>query len=371
MQALIVSDHEPISGQVRQALLPAGYEVQVASLDRVPGALARDVSLLVVVLSPDPERALKDLGELRGQTQARVLAIGPTYDPKLMLRALRAGADDFLDELEISSELEAALSRRRRAEQPAQPTADLGKVTAVLGSSGGCGASTVAANVATVLARQHKRAGLIDLKLEAGDLAALLDLKPNHTLADLCQSGARMDRVMLERSFVQHSSGVHLLAPPRSFADIASVTPDGVRRTLGLARSLFPYVVVDLDHPSRPEQLQALQMAEVVVVVLRLDFTSLRNTRRALDYLEQLGITADRIQLVVNRYGQAKEIPYAKAEEALGRKIPHYVPDDPRTVNRANNSGVPVVLESPSAKVSRTITALAASVNGRHKGSHP
>jgi pilus assembly protein CpaE len=367
MQALIVSDHEPISGQVRQALLPAGYEVRVTSLDHAPGTTARDVDLLVVVLSPDPERALKDLGELRAQTQARVLAVGPTYDPKLMLRALRAGADNFLDELEISSEVELALARRRTTEQAAQPAADLGKVIAVLGSSGGSGASTVAANVATVLAREHKRSALIDLKLEAGDLAALLDLKPNHTLADLCQNAARMDRVMLERSLVAHSSGVHLLAPPRSFADIAYVTSDGVRRALGLARALFPYVVVDLDHPSRPEQAQALQIADVVVVVLRLDFTSLRNTRRALDYLEQMGVTADRVQLVVNRYGQAKEIPYAKAEEALGRKIPHYVPDDPKTVNRANNSGVPVVLESPSAKVSRTITALAASVNGRHK----
>jgi pilus assembly protein CpaE len=365
MQALIVSDHEPISGQVRQALLPAGYEVQVASLDRVPGALARDVSLLVVVLSPDPERALKDLGELRGQTQARVLAIGPTYDPKLMLRALRAGADDFLDELEISSELEAALSRRRRAEQPAQPTADLGKVTAVLGSSGGCGASTVAANVATVLARQHKRAGLIDLKLEAGDLAALLDLKPTHTLAELCRNLASMDRIMLERSLVRHASGVHLLAPPRTFADAELVTADGVRQALNLGRMLFPYVVIDLDHSFGPEQLQALRLADVVLVVLRLDFTCLRNTQRALDYLAQLGIGRDRVRVVANRYGQAKEVPAAKAEAALGVKIVHYVPEDPKTVNRANNSGVPVVLESPRAKVSRSLNKLAHSVNGR------
>ena len=43
-----------------------------------------------------------------------------------------------------------------------------------------------------------------------------------------------------------------------------------------------------------------------------------------------------------------------------------YIPDDVKTVNRANNSGIPVVLESPSAKVSKSMVALAASVNGRH-----
>ena len=48
-------------------------------------------------------------------------------------------------------------------------------------------------------------------------------------------------------------------------------------------------------------------------------------------------------------------------------KIFHYVPDDPRTVNRANNNGVPVVLESPSASVAKSVTKLAMSVNGHHK----
>jgi Flp pilus assembly CpaE family ATPase len=113
--------------------------------------------------------------------------------------------------------------------------------------------------------------------------------------------------------------------------------------------------------------MQALQQADVILVVFRLDFTALRNTQRTLDYLEQMGIARDRVRLVVNRYGQAKEVPYGKAEEALGRKIFHYVPDDPKTINRSNNSGVPAVLEYPSAKVSRSVARLAQNVNGQHK----
>src|SRR5262249_55035913 len=135
-----------------------------------------------------------------------------------------------------------------------------------------------------------------------------------------------------------------------------------------LGRGLFPYLVVALDHPFREEQIQVLRHADVVVVVFRLDFASLRNTQRALDYLAQLDVRPDRIQLVVNRYGQPKEVPAAKAESALGLKIAHYLPDDPKTVNRANNNGVPVVLESPSAKIARGLSRLAASVNGRHTG---
>jgi pilus assembly protein CpaE len=173
--------------------------------------------------------------------------------------------------------------------------------------------------------------------------------------------------VFFERTLVRHTSGIHLLAPPRTLADVSHVTPEGVQQALTQAQAAFPYVVADLDHSFAEEQTVVLRQADVVLLVLRLDFTSLRNSRRALDHLEQIGVGRDRVRLVVNRYGQPKEVPASKAEEALGVKIAHYIPDDPKTVNRANNNGVPLILEAPSARVSRSVLKLAASVNGQHK----
>ncbi|MBI1914725.1 MAG: AAA family ATPase [Planctomycetes bacterium] len=367
MRACIVSDHEATTTQVREVLLREGLDCPVAdlfSLDLAPDRLAQGhPELIIVILAPDPERALGVVSQLHLLTPAPMLAVGPTHDSRLVLRTLRAGAADYADDSDLEDELRTVLGRLR-TELPAQ--AEPARTIAVLAPSGGSGSSTLSVNVATVLAKDHKSVLLLDLKLQSGDLAALLDLKPTHTLAELCQNAARMDRIMLERSLVRHGSGVHLLAPPRSLADVGLVTADGVRQALNLARGLFPYVVIDLDHSFGPEQLQALRLADVVLVVLRLDFTCLRNTQRTLDYLEQLGIGRDRIRVVVNRYGQAKEVPAAKAEEALGTKIFHYVPEDAKTVNRANNNGVPIVLESPWAKVSRSLSKLAQSVNGRH-----
>jgi pilus assembly protein CpaE len=367
MQAVIVSDHEPTTVRARQVLLREGQDCPAANV--VSLKLAADhlvqlrPDLLVFVLSPGLEQSLPVLKQLRMQSPARIVAVGPANNAQLILKALHAGASDYVDEGVLETGLKGALAR---VHSESATLAETGRLIALLAPSGGSGCSTLAANVATVLAREHKKVALFDLKLHAGDLAALLDLKPTHTLADLCQNAARMDRIMFERSLVQSISGVHLLAPPRTFADVVHVTPEGILQALTLARGLFPYVVVDLDHSFREEQVQVLRQADVVVVVLRLDFTSLRNTQRALDYLKDLGISKERVQLVVNRYGQPKEIPAAKAEEALEIKIAHFVPDDPKTVNRANNSGVPVVLESPSAKVSKSLVRLTASVNGQH-----
>ena len=156
------------------------------------------------------------------------------------------------------------------------------------------------------------------------------------------------------------------LAAPRTFADVSHITPEGIHQAIAHARAAFPYVVLDIDHSYHEEQAEALSQADQVLLILRLDFTSLRNARRALDYLDQIGVSRTKIQLVVNRYGQPKEVAASKAEEALNVKINYYVPDDPKTVNRANNNGVPLITEAPSAKVTKSILALAANVNRQH-----
>ena len=51
----------------------------------------------------------------------------------------------------------------------------------------------------------------------------------------------------------------------------------------------------------------------------------------------------------------------------MGRKIAHYIPEDAKAVNRANNHGIPVIIEAPSAKVAKSLVQLAMIVDGRRK----
>ncbi len=367
MSFFLASDNPAVTGRVQEVLKASGLECQVCPLTPPGLAVSRlaqaHAEMLMVVLSPEPERALAFLREARTGTYQRVFAVGSVGDPKARLGALRDGADQFLDEAELESEL-AIVLRRVTMKAPAVRVEN-GKLISVLSPSGGSGSSTLAVNLATALAKEHKQCALVDLNLGAGDLASLLDLKPAHTLADLCRNSTRMDRAIFERSLARHTCGVCLLAPSRAFADIGQVTTQGVQDALGLARSSFPYVVVDLDDSFHSEQTLTLRQSDLILLVLRLDFTSLRNTRRVLDHLEQMTISRQRVQLVVNRYGQPQELPASKAEEVLGLKITYYVPDDPKTINRANNNGIPAVLDAPSAKVSRSVLQLAHAVNGR------
>ncbi|HVS38679.1 MAG TPA: hypothetical protein VMS17_24195 [Gemmataceae bacterium] len=311
---------------------------------------------LLVVLSPAPDRALRYMNKVRSQVAGRVLVVGPTSDPKLILRALQDGADHYLDEDDLPEQFAAVLPRLGGKEQP-RPTTN-GQTISILAAGGGCGASTLAVNLAVVLAGERQRCALVDLKPGVGDLAALLDLKPDHTLADLCLNPALVDEAMLEKAGVGHSSGVRLLAAPLHFEDIRLLTPGGVQRVLGLARGAFPYVVIDHEDCFHEEQVLALRHADTILLAARLDYTSLRSARRTLDHLDRMGILRERVSLVINRHGQAKELPKEEVESTLRIKLTHFIPEDPGAVNAANNTGVPVVLKAPSSRAAQAIRRL-------------
>jgi pilus assembly protein CpaE len=243
---------------------------------------------------------------LRGAVVGHLLAVGHAGEAKLILRAMQVGADLFLDQDELETELQAALSRLRLKQEGNRPT---GRLVAVLSASGGCGASTLAANLAAALARDCKKCCLIDLNPGRGDQAALLDLKPQYTLADVCINEARLDAALFDKLLARHPCGIALLASPSRISDARAVTASGVAQALALARQSFPEVIVDVEDYFHDEQVTVLHQANGILLVCRLDFTSLRHARRVLDHLAKLSIERARIKVVLNSRGQPSELP--------------------------------------------------------------
>lgn len=367
MRIMVASDIAPLSAGVENVLHNSGCPqdglIGVFSLREAEERVVQfRPDAVLMFLPPDPEQSLAVLRDLTDTFPCRVICIGPVSDAKLILRSLREGAYIYVNEEESVLELQAALSKLR-LEAPL-PVCH-GRVISILGTAGGSGATTVAVNVAALLAQKSGECGLVDLNLEGGDLATLLGVEPEHTLSDFCRNSSRMDPTMFQQCLVQHATGIRLLAPPREYADIAHVTSRGVRKALSMARSSFRYVVVDLHHAAHPAHAQALFQSDIIVLVLRLDFTSLRQAGRILQHLTRLGISRESVRLVVNRHRQPRELLPADLEKAIGMKIAHYIPDDSYSMNLASNKGVPVVLEKPRSKPSRSLYNLAVSVNGQ------
>lgn len=369
MRILMASDNENTAQRVQRALAYNGLDCPCADVVKLELAADRASrlipDLLLFVLPSDDSVGVELLRQTVGMVHGKVFAIGRSDDPKLILSALHNGADEYLDISSLEEDLAAALARMKAREMSAQvERRAAGRIIAVLGPSGGSGTSTLSTNIAVSYAMRHGSSGLVDLKLGAGDLSALLDVRPQHSIADLCRNLERLDRSMFEQFFSAHDSGTHLLAAPYDPNEVFAVDAKGVRQMLAMSRARFPYVLLDVGSDLGDVQIEALWQSDILLIVLRLDYISLRNARRTMDRLIALGLGTERVQFVANGCGVPKQLSIAQAEQALEMKIKYFIPNDPRRVNGAVNSGVPVVMQHPGAKVSKSLAKLADGLNG-------
>ena len=264
MYILVASDNQEFATRVRQVLIRCGLFAadapnlaansgpQLVPLELAAERASRFVpALVVIVVQPDRERALAALRDVKHAVQTSILLVGPADDPKFILASLHEGADEYLDESRLEEELAESLIRlKTRQAQAEDDLSGAGRIIAVLGPSGGCGSSVLAVNLAAVLSQHHGSCGLVDLRLGAGDLAPLMDLKPLHSLADLCANLDRIDRELFEQFFVRHSSHVYLLAAPFAAGDLSGRFRQSRAAGLGngspqvpvLRRGFGPYV---------------------------------------------------------------------------------------------------------------------------------
>ena len=180
----------------------------------------------------------------------------------------------------------AAWSQRVRArladaEDPDNAVA-LGRIVAVAGAKGGCGTTTVAAQVALAAARSGGRRGvcLVDLDLQAGDVATFFGVTAHHDLADLVDVADELTGRSITGVLFRHSSGVQILPAPEEGERAELVTASVARRVLGVLRTMFDAVVVDCGSVVSEANLGAVEIADRVLVVSTPDVLSLRGAHR-------------------------------------------------------------------------------------------
>jgi pilus assembly protein CpaE len=365
MKVLLASNTETITEAVVETIGNSKNgcsELFRCGIEQSPESVAQyRPDAVVVEVGKQPETTWEALREVHETLAVRVLAVGPSNDAQVILQTLHEGAYKYID-IERVGDLPAAL-RRIRAEPPL--AMQYGRVISVLGASGGCGASTIAVNLATAYCHDQQRAVLVDLKLGGGDLAVLLRLQPSYSIADFCQHVARMDKSLFEKCLVSHKSGLALLSPPQRYQDIGKITARGVRKAIAMARKQFPYVVVDVDRSYRSEHAQALFQSDVVVVVVRPDIPSVRQAGRVLAYCDDLGISRDRIRMVVNHSMPKAELRERDVQAALKMPVALSIPEESRHLSRAAQHGVPLVIDRPRSYMGRGLIDLAASLNGK------
>jgi pilus assembly protein CpaE len=317
--------------------------------------------IALISLDADENKALTLVSQVIADAPAtNVLAVSSSTDGSLILRAIRAGAREFLTQPVKLEELLAALDRLHQTGH-GDNAPDSRMVIAIAGAGGGVGATTMAINLGCCLARdENNSVVLIDLDLALGDTDACMDIIPDYTLVDVAQNVSRLDFTLLKRSLTKHSSGLFLLPRPIQIADAVGIGPDEINRVLGLLKATFTHLVLDISKSFSRLDLAALNMADSIVLVTQLDLPCLRNVVRLLLAFSAYEGLTEKVKIVINRVGQSQsQISLKKAQETIGREFFWRVPNDYATLAEARNNGVPVVEYAPRSKVAHVFNELA------------
>lgn len=328
-----------------------------------------------IAMDSDPARATKLISEtLQKCPGCTILVSSSSTDGRLILESMRAGAKEFLTEPLRAEDLSAALQRVKRHAAGSSASVKQGcQVFGVAGSTGGVGTSSIAVNLACALAGDPTNSVvLMDLDMALGDADVFLDTIPEYTLADVAQNVERLDLTLLKRSLTKHSSGVHLLPRPMQLEDVRMITQDKLQRVLGLLKTSFTHIVVDISKSYSELDMLALRSSDQVLMVTQLDLPCLRNVVRLLMTFDDDNDLREKVRVVVNRVGyDSGQISLKKARDTIGRNIYWQIPNDYRVMVEVRNNGVPLVQHAPKAAITQSISQLADALTGKKEEDEP
>ncbi|PYQ12575.1 MAG: hypothetical protein DMH00_05710 [Acidobacteria bacterium] len=285
----------------------------------------------------------------------RIFVTGPAGDSDLILRAQRAGASEYLTLPLDHRMVVEALHRLWRRLTPEVPTSrnKRGRILAFLSAKGGCGATTLATNLAVTLAGSSHSTLLVDLDLTAGDAALLLNLSPTFSVTDAVLNTHRMDRELLNGMVLKHVSGLEVLAAHENPEKAAGMDPNRIAQLLKFVRDQYDCVVVNTGDLADPATQAALTQADLIHAVTTLDLLALRRAQWCVRRMEQWGISKELLRLVVNRYERNPYISLDEAEKVLELKVAWTVPLDTRSIPEALNDGIPFVSRNHNGLATR------------------
>ena len=265
----------------------------------------------------------------------------------------------------IAAEPEPEPIQPVRRRPPSHRTRGRADLVVVFSGKGGVGKSLIATNLAVALAAGGERVALVDLDLQFGDVGVMLHAESHPTAIDaLAQQGEQVDAEFIEEVMVTGPEGLRALLAPASpeFADLVNTA--SLRAILRELAKGYDHIVVDTPSHLEERNLEAIEMADQIVVVTSFSFAAIKDTKVTLALLQSLGVERDKICVVLNQTRAKASFPREEVEESLRFEVVTVLPFEPR-VDDCIDNGRPIVTAEPRSEFSKEFRTLVDLIAGR------
>ena len=337
--------------------------VQSLSISASPNILLVDLSE-----SGDPLNDINGLAEVC-EPGTVVLAVGQVNDVRLYRDLLGSGIHDYLLKPLTPAHLRDALTHAQTIfASPKHSDPSLAKKhisTAVIGTRGGVGASTLATSLAWLFSDTDKMpTALLDLDIHFGTGALALDLEPGRGLTDAIENPGRIDGLFIERAMIRANDNLAILSAEAPINSPLMTDGAAFVQLEEEFRQAFEMTVVDLPRNMLINFPHLLANVNAVVVATEMTLASARDAIRLLSWLKS---NASHLQTIVvaNRvHATSSEISKADFEASIERKIDFSIPFDLKSATNSAKLGQTFADANPSSKAASVIREIAKTIKG-------
>jgi pilus assembly protein CpaE len=283
----------------------AGYGIEAVTVaqEKLP-------DVFLVSVEEPVARALQTIESLAdAMPGAPSIVYSTMADAAAVRRAMVAGARDYLikpvksEELvrSIHGVLEQEERKRMRLAGQTTETAARGTVVTIFGAKGGIGKTTIATNLATALVRTTgSTVVLVDMDTRFGDVAIMMDVAVEQSIADVARHLDDMDRDKIRDYLVQHHGGAFVLPAPLHPSEWRNLTPQHIERVIELLAQSHDYVIIDTPGTFNEIIAATLEQASLILLVTSMDIASIKDTALALEMLRAASVSEDKVKLTIN-----------------------------------------------------------------------
>jgi pilus assembly protein CpaE len=365
---LVIGQH--LAPVAQEALGDARFEVAAGDRLDVLDAPAMAIDLVLIdAEAADAVDLVVAIASLSAQPGPPAVLLAGAHLPASLVRALmKLPRSDVIEAPFTAADLGRAAGALLAAAPAAAVTLPTHEVNArcwtVMGSVGGCGATTIAVELATALCQRagaSQRVALVDLNLADGATAAYLGATANMMLAEASATPERIDTALLEVFATKTVDGLDLLAAPRDPKAFAKVSQTSICRLLEMAAQVYDWIVIDLPRHQQPWTLDVLAGSDEVLVVSELTVPALLSARSLASEIETEVTGGAQPRIILNRlasrmFGPAPSL--AEAEKALQRKADGGITSDWEAAAASVNLGGSINHHRPRSKIVRDVSVL-------------
>jgi len=295
------------------------------------------------------EFLLKLRRDLRS-TNLPILALSSSHNPGMKEACLKAGCNEYMLKTgEIVATLPEVIASLLGVKQ--EEVKEGGCLIVFLSAKGGTGTSSLCANFAMAIhhSKPESSVAVVDMVLPIGSIAPIVGYQGEVNLVSVTElstaetTGEYFRKRLPDIELWQFQLLAGAPDPERANDLKVARIPEVIK---ALQKS-FDFVVVDLGRSLSRISLPILQKADLAVLIMSTDQSTITLTKKILDYLHAQGIESRNIFAILNRAVGLEGLTKSEAEKIIGLPIKTAMPYMGSNFALANNLNQPIILKYP------------------------